>query len=320
MKKLITTLILLVIAPITLAVTWDLPTPYGDSTHSTQIARSFAKEVNAKSNGKLTIKIHSGGSLIKHPEIYQAVKSRQVKIGEVLIGRLANIDPIFKLDNIPFLATTFDSAKKLYQASKKAVNNQLGADGLALLYALPWPPQSLYSNKQVNSLQDLAGLKMRTYSPATLQLAELMNTTAVNIAFSDVAQAFATNAVSVMITSPSTGVSSRSWDYISHFTTISAWIPKNMLFVNKRAFNQLDKATQQVILTAAANAQKKGWALASKLDVEHTNTLKENGVVVLPPTKKLDGELRAIGTTMLNDWLIEAKSTGKSIISDYKKM
>ena len=143
---------------------WDMPTPYGDGTHQTQVARSFAQEVNDNAKGKLTIKVHSGGSLIKHPEIHRAVKSRQVQIGEVFIGRLGNNAPIFKLDNIPFLATDFDSAERLYEASKPELAKALAKDSLMLLYTSPWPAQDLYSNKPVNSIEDLKGLKMRSYS------------------------------------------------------------------------------------------------------------------------------------------------------------
>jgi len=202
---------------------WDMPTPYGDGTHQTQVAHSFAKEINANSNGKLTIKVHSGGSLIKHPEIHRAVKTRQVQIGEVFIGRLGNNDPIFKIDNIPFLATDFDSAEKLYKASKGELTKVLAKENLKLLYTSPWPAQDLYSNKPLSSLADLSGLKMRSYSPTTSRLADLMGTTPVNIPFSDVAQAFTTNAIDAMITSPSTGVNGQSWDYISHFTTVQKW-------------------------------------------------------------------------------------------------
>ncbi len=317
---LLTGALLSLVSSIAAADKWDLPTPYGDGTHQTQVARSFAEEVNANSGGKLTIKVHSGGALIKHPEIHRAVKSRQVQIGEVFIGRLGNIDPIFKLDNIPFLATDFDSAEKLYKASKAELSKQLVKDGLLLLYTSPWPTQDLYSNKPVTSLADLSGLKMRAYSPTTSRLADLMGTTPVNIPFSDVAQAFTTNAIDAMVTSPSTGVNSQSWDYISHFTTINAWIPKNMMFVNKKIFDRLDDDVKAVIMTAAANAEKKGWALGRKLAVEHTDMLRENGMQVSAPTEKLDAELRAIGATMVDEWLVEAGDSGKSVIDSYRAM
>lgn len=299
---------------------WDMPTPYGDATHQTQVANSFAKEVTDSSDGKLTIKVHSGESLIKHPEIHRAVKSRQVQIGEVFVGRLGNNDPVFKLDNIPFLATDFDSAEKLYKASKPALTEALEKDGLMLLYASPWPAQDLYSTKPVNSLADLKGLKMRAYSPTTSRLADLMGTTPVNIPFSDVAQAFTTNAIDAMLTSPSTGVTSQSWDYISDFTTVNAWIPKNIMFVNKKVFDRLDEATQKVILTAAENAEKKGWKMGRELAETDTNTLKEKGMNVTEPSEKLQDELRAIGKTMVEEWLEEAGDSGKAIIDAYKAM
>ncbi len=315
-SKLIMSLLLgLGLSSAAMAANWDMPTPYGDGTHQTQVARSFAEEVTA--SGKLTIKVHSGGALIKHPEIHRAVKSRQVQIGEVFVGRLGNAHPIFKLDNIPFLATDFDSAEKLYKASKDVMNQQLESDGLMLLYTSPWPAQDLYSNKPINSLADLKGLKMRSYSPTTSRLADLMGTTPVNIPFSDVAQAFGTNAIDAMVTSPSTGVNSQSWDYIKYFTTINAWIPKNMVFVNKKMFDRLDAETQQVILTAAANAEKKGWALGKQLAVEHTNTLKENGMEVSSPAKTLDTELRAIGKIMVDEWLAESGEAGAAVIKAY---
>ncbi|MGH1441666.1 MAG: TRAP transporter substrate-binding protein [Cellvibrionaceae bacterium] len=302
-----------------LAEKWDMPTPYGDGNHPTQVARQFAEEVTSKAGEKLNIKIHSGGSLIKHPEIHRAVKSRQVQVGEVFIGRLGNNNPIFKLDNIPFLATDFESAKKLYAASKDELSKQLDKDGLMLLYTVPWPAQDLYSKKPVNSLADLKGAKMRAYSPTTSRLADLMGTTPVNVPFSDVAQAFTTSVIDAMVTSPSTGVNNQSWDYISHFTTVSAWIPKNMVFVNKRAFKKLDKETQDIVLAAAANAEKKGWELASKLAVEHTNILQEKGMSVSAPSDKLQSELQAIGKTMIGEWMKESGEVGKTIIDAYNQ-
>jgi TRAP-type C4-dicarboxylate transport system substrate-binding protein len=237
----------------------------------------------------------------------------------VFIGRLGNNDPIFKLDNIPFLATDFDSAEKLYKLSKPELSKQLAKDGLKLLYTVPWPPQDLYSNKEVNSLADLTGLKMRAYSPTTSRLADLMGTTPVNVPFSDVAQAFTTSVIDSMITSPSTGVNNQSWDYITHFTTVSAWIPKNMVFVNQRIFDKLDADTQKVILTAAANAEKKGWELGRENAVKDTNTLRDNGMIVAEPSSVLQGELRDIGKTMVAEWLAESGQVGKSIIDQYKK-
>ncbi|MGH1539721.1 MAG: TRAP transporter substrate-binding protein [Arenicella sp.] len=300
-----------------MAAKWDMPTPYGDANHPTQVAIQFAKDVNEATKGELNITVHSGGSLIKHPEIPRAVKTGQVQIGEIFVGRMGNTHPVFKLDNIPFLATDYDAAEKLYAASKDSLQKELDKEGMQLLYTVAWPAQSLYSKGAVNELSDLKGIKMRAYSPSTSRLADLMGTTPVNVPFGDIAQAFSTSVIDAMVTSPSTGANGQSWDYVKHYTDIQAWIPKNMVVVNKKAFRRLDEATQKAVLAAADKAQADGWRIVREKAVEHTNVLKENGTAVAEPSEKLLSELAEIGKTMTDEWLVEIGDDGKDILAKY---
>jgi TRAP-type C4-dicarboxylate transport system substrate-binding protein len=288
------------------ATQWHMPTPYGDANLPTQIAHQFAEEIKRKTAGELDIIVHSGASLIKHPEIPRAVKTGQVQLGEVFIGIMGNTHPVFKHDNIPFLATTYDSAEKLWNAAKPEVEKQLNKEGMMLLYTVAWPAQSLYTKAPVNSLADLKGLKMRAYSPSTSRLADLMNTSPTTVQVPEIPQAFSTGIIDAMITSPSTGVNGQAWDYLSHYTDIRAWIPKNVVVVNKRSFKRLDKKTQQVILAAAANAEAKGWAGVRDKAIGDTKTLAEKGIVVSEPSAELLAELNKIGATMIEEWRAEA--------------
>jgi len=298
---------------------WDMATPYVDSTHHTQNIRQFAEDVTAATEGELEIVVHAGGSLIKHKEIARAVRSRQVPIGEVFVGILGNEDPVYKLDNLPFLATDFDQAKKLYSASKETIENKLGKDGMMLLYSVPWPPQGIYSDKAINSVEDLEGGKMRAYSSTLSQLAVLLKASPTTVQTVEIPQAFSTGIIDMMITSPTTGVSSQSWDYVSHYTDVQAWIPKNMVIVNTRAFKRLDKKSQQALLQAAADAELRGWEMAKKETALNTQILAEKGMKVAAPTEALMTSLNGIGDAMAKDWMKEAGSEGKAIIEAYKK-
>lgn len=304
-------------ASVTSAATqWHMPTPYGDANLPTQIAYQFAEEIKSKTTGELDIVVHSGASLIKHPEIPRAVKTGQVQLGEVFIGIMGNTHPVFKHDNIPFLATTYDSAEKLWNAAKPEVEKQLNKEGMMLLYSVPWPAQSLYTKAPVNNLADLKGLKMRAYSPSTSRLADLMNTSPTTVQVPEIPQAFSTGIIDAMITSPSTGVNGQAWDYLTNYTDVRAWIPKNMVVINKRSFMRLDKPTQQIIMDAAANAQAKGWAGVRGKAAEDTMTLAEHGIVVSEPSPELMTELNKIGATMVDEWKTEAPEVG-AILSTY---
>jgi TRAP-type C4-dicarboxylate transport system substrate-binding protein len=296
------------------ATSWDMPTPYGDGVHHTQNVRQFAEEVKSATNGELVITVHSGASLFKHPEIHRAVRSGQVNIGEMLMALLGNQDPLFKVDNIPFLASDFASAKKLWQVSRPHVEKSLAKDGLMLLYAIPWPPQGFYTKSAVASVEEFAGMKMRAYSPTTSRLAVLLKASPTTVQTPEIPQAFSTGIIDAMVTSPTTGVSSQAWDFVGHYTDTQAWIPKNMVFVNARAFKRLPAAVQDALLAAAAKAEARGWEIAESETVEKTATLKAQGMQVSSPTDRFKSELREIGGIMSDEWAQEAGPTGAEIL------
>ncbi len=301
-----------------MAAQWDMPTPYGDGTHHTRNVRQFAEDVGEKTGDDLKIVVHSGASLIKHPEIYRAVRTGQVQIGEMFMGSLGNKNPIFKMDNIPFLASDFPSAKKLWAASKSSIEKTLAKDGLKLLYAVPWPPQGFYSKRPLSSGTDLAGLKMRAYSPTTSRLAILLKATPTTVQTPEIPQAFSTGIIDAMVTSPSTGVSSQSWDYVTNYTDTQAWIPKNMVFMNSRVFKRLDSETQKAVMKAAAQAELRGWKMAEEETISKTAILAEKGIQVASPSAKLRSDLQAIGKIMVREWAREAGSAGKDVLSAYQ--
>lgn len=297
---------------------WDMPTPYGDGVHHTQNVRQFADDLRAATGGELNIVVHSGASLIKHPEIHRAVRTGQVPIGEMFMGLLGNDNPVFKADNIPFLASDFASAKKLWDASRPFIEKALKKDGLMLLYAVPWPPQGFYTKNPISSAADLEGLRMRAYSPTTSRLAVLLKATPTTVQTPEIPQAFSTGIIDAMVTSPSTGVSSQSWDYVSNYTDTQAWIPKNMVIVNIRAFKRLNKNLQQAVMQAAAAAETRGWEMAQTETAAKTATLAEHGIKVAEPSAHLKADLQAIGKTMSDEWAEEAGDVGRQILQAYR--
>jgi len=186
-----------------------------------------------------------------------------------------------------------------------------------LLYTVPWPAQSLYSKAPVNKLSDLKGQKMRAYSPSTSRLADLMNTTPTTVQVPEIPQAFSTGIIDAMITSPSTGANGQAWDYVSNYTDIKAWIPKNIVVANKRTFQRLDEKQRKVILDAAAVAEGKGWDGVRKTAAEDTAILAENGITVSEPSEQLIQELQKIGEIMIKEWEEESPEVG-TILKNYR--
>ncbi len=300
------------------ATSWDMPTPYPDKTFHTQNIAIFAEDVAKATDGKLTIKIHSAGSLFKHPEIKNAVRGGQVPIGEFFLSLLSNEQAVFGADSQPFLATNYDDAKKLWDAQRPIITTLLDKQGLMPLFSVPWPPQGLYTKKEIKTVADLKGIKFRTYN-ATLELfANKIGAAPTQVEVPDLPQAFSTSRVEAMITSPSTGANSKAWDYVTHYTDIQAWLPKNIVVVNKKAFRKLDQKTQQAVLTAAKAAEVRGWEMSKKETAEKTAILKENGIVVVTPSAELMDGLKQIGVSMLEGWKKDAGPEGAALLKVYE--
>ena len=293
---------------------WDLPSAYPATNYHTENLVQFAADVDKASAGKLKITVHAGAALFKAPEIKRAVQGGQAQLGEILLVNFQNEWPIYGADGIPFLADSYDEAAKLWKAQRPMLEKKLAEQGMTVLYAVPWPPQGIYSKKPLASAADLKGMKWRAYSPATSRIAELVGAQPVTVQAAEVSQAFATGVTDSMMSSGSTGWDSKLYEHVKYWYDTQAWLPKNALLMNKAAFEALDKPTQAVVLKAAADAEARGWAAARKANVETLDKLKANGMAILPPSAQLKADMTKVGDTLLAEWLDKAGPEGKSLV------
>jgi TRAP-type C4-dicarboxylate transport system substrate-binding protein len=298
---------------------WDMPTAYPANNFHTENVQQFAADVDKATGGKLKITVHANASLFKAPEIKRAVQGGQAQIGEILLANFENENPLYGVDGIPFLATSYEESMKLYKASKKAQNDLLGKQGMMMLYAVAWPPQGIYSKKPIESAADMRGLKWRAYSPSTSKIAELVGAQPVTVQASELSQALATGVVESFMTSGSTGYDSKVYEQVKNFYDTQAWLPKNAIIVNKKAFDALDQPTRDALLKAAETAETRGWKVSAEKNEWYLNALKEKGMTIHKPSAKLQADLKQVGQVMQADWLKKAGPEGQAVIDAYRK-
>jgi len=297
---------------------WDMPTPYSDGEFHTVNVRQFADDVKKATGGALELVVHSNGSLIKHPDMLRAVSTGQVNIAEFLLGQFGNEEPVFNADNLPFLAAGYDNAWKLYQAQKPVLERRLQARGLRLLYSVAWPGQGIYTKNPLRSVEDLKGVKFRTYSPLTARLAELLGASPTVIQVPEIPQAFATGTISAMITSSATGTASKAWEFVRNYYLTNAMHPKNAVVVNERAFQRLPEAQQKALLEAAAAAETRGWRMSREREASANKTLADNGVTLHTPDAAMMATFQRVGEQMTAEWLKTSGADGEAIVKAYR--
>jgi TRAP-type transport system periplasmic protein len=263
--------------------------------------------------------VHSGASLFKQPEIKRAIQTGLTPAGEFIISGLANENPLFGADSIPFLATSYADAKRLYDATRPVQEKVLARQGIKMLFSVPWPGQSLYSVTPINSAADFKGTKMRAYNPATTKIAQMLGASPVTIQLPELGQALATGAANNFLTSSASGADGKLYEQVKYFYPVNGWLPRNVTAVSQKAFDALDKATQDAVLKAAADAEARGWKMSEQVDNDSIAILKANGVNVAEPSESVKAALQKIGETMTEEWLASAGADGKAIIDAYRK-
>lgn len=299
---------------------WDMPMAYSGSNFHSVTGAEFAKCVTTGTGGEIEIVTHPSGSLFKGADIKRAIQTGQAPIGERLLSGHQNENPVFGVDSIPFLATSFDDAANLWKAAKPTMEGILDKQNLVLLYSVPWPPQGLYFKKEVNSVADMKGIKFRSYNNATARLAELTGMSPVTIEAAEISQAFATGVAESMVSSGATGYDRKVWESLTHFYEVDAWLPRNYIMVNKDVWGKTSEANQNVIKGCAELAEYAGTWRAKEYTGFTLTGLRDGGMTVGPASEGLTAELKEIGQTMSDEWLESAGEDGKAIVDAFKSM
>jgi len=256
---------------------WDMPVSYPAKLYVIQNYIDFAAAVTERSGGKFEIVVHPAGTLFKGEEIIRAVRSGQAPIGARGLALHANDEPMWGMEQVPFLVTSVDEARSFYEATKPILDETMSERGLKILYTAIWPPQGMFTKGAVNGPDDLKGFKMRTFDATSSEIAQLAGMTPTKLELTELPQALSTGVVKGTFGSGSAGISAKLWDYLDHYYTLNTAIPKSFVFVNQEAWDALDADTQAIITEEAAAAEKRAWdAMLAQTD-GHTATLKENG-------------------------------------------
>ncbi len=299
---------------------WDMPMAYSATNFHSATGAEFAKCITTGTGGEIEVVTHPSGALFKGGDIKRAIQTGQAPIGERLLSGHQNENAVFGVDSIPFLATSFDDAAKLWKAAKPTLEKVLAEQNLTLLYSVPWPPQGLYFKKEVNSVADMKGIKFRSYNNATARLAELTGMLPVTIEAAEISQAFATGVAESMVSSGSTGYDRKVWESLTHFYEVDAWLPRNYIMVNSDVWGGVSDANKNIIKGCAELAEYAGTWRSKEYTGFTLQGLRDGGMTVGPANDALVGELKEIGATMTAEWLEAAGDEGKAIVDAFKGM
>jgi TRAP-type C4-dicarboxylate transport system substrate-binding protein len=298
---------------------WNLPTGYPAKFFHTENIQQFAEEVEAATQGKLKIKVHPAGTMVKLNEIKAAVQAGKAEIGEVLFASMVKEMPLTGVDSVPFVVSGYEDARRLWRYHRPTVEQELSARGLKVLFSVPWPPQVLYTKSAVNRAADMKGMKVRAQNQTIVRIAEMWGATPVTDVLTpgDVSKALESGKINTLITSSVTGVEGKTWEHLKYVYPINAWIPRNVVLVHDKALAALDEPTRQALAKAAAAAEDRGWGLSQQANTRALAELRKHGMKVEDPAHHFERDMARAGERFTREWIREAGHRANEIFIPY---
>ncbi len=299
-------------------VKMDLNAKYGATNFHTIGAQKYADLVKEYTKGSVDITIHAGSSLVKGNPL-KAVKDGTVAMTDMFIPFTAGGGKVFGVSALPFIATSYEDAYKLYQVSKPAYEKTAKQWNQKLLYSVTWPASGFYSNKKMESLEDFKGAKTRTYDKNSADFVNGAGGNAVALPWGEVYSALRTGMADSVITSSSSGKDGKFWEVLTDFTKINYAYPLQAVTINLDYWNSLTKAQQEAMLKAAAEIEKAQWEAVKLEDKDALDTMAQNGMKISEASDELKKQLDEIASKMLTEYLADADEDTKQIFKEYRK-
>ncbi|WP_342358633.1 TRAP transporter substrate-binding protein DctP [Terrarubrum flagellatum] len=306
-------------AAIAQSASWDMATTAVPDSAQARVMQAFVANISARAEGQFAVTIYPPNSIMKPPEVKDAVRRGVVPIGEFTLSLHAGEAPIYGVDSVPFLATTYEAARRLYEAQKPFLEKRLADEGLKLLYSAPYMPQGLCAAQPLPEASGLRGLKLRSYNHMTKKLALLSGAVPTSIDTGEIAAAMKGGRLDVFTASAGQVAARKVWTFAPYFYDASLWIPRDAVVVNKAQFEALPAEIRKAMLDAAKFAEDRAWEAAAADYAEQRAALKAAGATVIQPTPGFMAAFAGVGRQIADEWVKLAGADGEAIMQAYRK-
>lgn len=283
---------------------WKIATEYPATSMPGEGLATFAEEVFIRTQGNIsprpTFEASSGFDSARMPA---AVQDGKVQVGDTFGGALGELDPIFLLPSLPFVATSADEARHLADLARADYARAFGKLGQHLLYITPWPPTGLWSRRPVETLDDLKALSIRTYDETSAQVMQATGAVARNLSFTDAMPLLVDGSVNAVLSSGDGGAGRKLWNHLPYFTAIGYAMPLSFTTINAGTWQALTPMQQDAVTTAAQVTEDKQWARLDTRVAENAVRMRANGVTIHDnPTTEVHTALRDAGLKAVEAW------------------
>ena len=297
----------------------DISMPWGPTEFHTQNAQKFAEAVREATKGQVAMTVHAGGALgIKANETVRALEDGAAAMAEFAAFQNVGDVPLLGIESLPFLVDDYEQLKTMHGFVRSAWEAALAKRNQKVLYVVPWPSQNFFLKKPVKTFDDLKGVRMRTYDRLTAEMVSKLGMVPQQMNNPDIVPALASGRLDAVMTSGTTAVAQKYWEFLKHtYNTNHLWA-SNMMAINAGVWGKLSADQRTTIEKLAKDMEPGFWKVSEAEHAQRMGQLKQNGMTVEPASKELLDRMRTVTRPMWDDFAKSIGPEGAKILADYR--
>ncbi|CAM3908773.1 2,3-diketo-L-gulonate-binding periplasmic protein YiaO precursor [Vibrio aerogenes CECT 7868] len=253
--------------------------------------RQFGDALKKATNGDLKLRVYAANALGDYTLVQERIAVGAIDMA-VQPASTAT-DRRMQIGLLPYLATNWNQAHQVFGTDtplREAIASLYARQGITLLAAYPVYFGGISLNRAAKNPGDLTGskgIKLRVPPIKSFQLlADNLGYIGSPIPFSEAFTAVETGVVDGVIGSGAEGY------YASFRDVTKTYIPLNThfeiwyLIINSERFDDLSKADQQALKTAAADFENRRWQYAEDDQAANEKKLADNGTRIEPVSEQ----------------------------------
>lgn len=256
-----------------------------EDSHYHAAATTFAELVEERTDGEITVSIFPGGQLGGEVQMIQNARSGAVDV--VVTGEppIENTVPELAVLSLPYLFETVAEANEALQGSAgDTLLSYVDAHDLVGLSFLSVFERNVYGTKPVNSLEDMAGFKIRVIQgPGFVGAYEALGAQSTPMAYAEVFLALQSGVVDGAEASPEQLIQDNFVEATEVYNITKVHHMAALMVMSEASFGRLTPEQQDIVRQAGREA-----GLAS-IDVYEANyeqglqDLQEAGIEIIEP-------------------------------------
>jgi tripartite ATP-independent transporter DctP family solute receptor len=271
-------------------VTARLGHVYADNSPLGAAAHRFVERISEATGGALKIDLFPNGQIGSDEAMSRELARGSLEFAFLNLGPLSGLDPVLDIHSLPYTATNFDEARKLF-LNEEGVIRKTHAEALDKLgirylgtYSIEFRSIT-NSGKPILSPADVGGMKIRIYnSPAIKSLFDKMGAQTVLMPFTELFVALQQGTVDGQENGPILSQTSGLMETQKYMTLTNHLFGISGIVISQRFWDKLTPEQQEAVARASKEISEETFQEAEEATAKSVETVKAMGVEVIDLT------------------------------------